>query len=134
MDLREPLYCDTSALVKLIIKEAESVALLKFLCKSDLQLTSSEICEVELTRTIKKIEPELQRDAESLLQDMVLLPLTPAIRSRAGNLRPMHLKSLDAVHLATAIEIQASSNSFLSYDKALNMAARGAGLEPVSPA
>jgi predicted nucleic acid-binding protein len=133
MDLREPLYADTSALVKLVVNEAESEALVRFVSESGFQLTSSEICEVELMRAVNRIDSDLESDAEALLEEMVLLPLTAGIRTRAAHLRPKHVKSLDAVHLASAIEIQANLTSFLSYDKALNDAALSAGLEPVSP-
>jgi uncharacterized protein len=131
--LEEPLYADTSALVKLVVDEVESEALDEFVSESSFQLTSSEISEVELLRAVSKVDAGLLPEATRLLEQMILLPLTAGIGARAAYLRPKQVKSLGAIHLASAIELQANLSTFLSYDDALNRAAQSAGLEVMSP-
>jgi len=132
-ELRDPLYADTSALVKLVVNEPESAALVRYLGESNLQLTSNEISEVELLRAVARVDRDLLPEASDLLERMILLPLTRAVRARAARIPPVSVRSLDAIHLATAIEIQAHLRHFMSYDNRFLDAARAAGFDVVSP-
>jgi len=129
----DPIYVDTSALVKLVIDEPESESLAAQLVESGLTLTSSELAEVELLRAVARSGPDRIREANGLLRRTLLLPMTREIRKRAASIKPVSVRSLDAVHLATAIEIQADLHSLLSYDTGLLAAARGAGIAVSSP-
>ena len=64
--LGDPLYADTSALVKLIIDENESESLARYVSESDLQLTSSVIAEGELLRAVKRVERGRLDEAQQL--------------------------------------------------------------------
>lgn len=129
----DPLYADTSALVKLIIDENESESLDHYVSESDLQLASSVIAEVELLRAVNRVERDRLEEARQLLDEMILLPLTTDIKHRAANLGPDSLGSLDAIHLATAIEIHADLRAFVSYDNRLIDSARSTGIEAIVP-
>jgi len=131
--LKDPIYADTSALVKLVIDEGESDSLAEHLRESNLQLTSSEITEIELLRAVARADPEMLPEALALLGQTVLLPLTAGIRRRAASLKPVSIRSLDAIHLATALEIQADLSTLVSYDNRMVVAARAAGIETHSP-
>ncbi|MCB0828720.1 MAG: type II toxin-antitoxin system VapC family toxin [Solirubrobacterales bacterium] len=130
--LGDPLYADTSALVKLIIDENESESLARYVSESDLQLTSSVIAEVELLRAVKRVERGRLDEAQQLLDEMILVPVSTDIKHRAVNIGPESLGSSDAIHLATAIEIQADLRGFVSYDNRLIDSARGAGIGATS--
>lgn len=131
--LKDPIYADTSALVKLVINENESSSLAEHLRESNLQLTSSEITEIELLRAVARADPDQIPEALALLEQTVLLPLTSEIRRRAASLKPTLMRSLDAIHLATALEIQADLDTLVSYDKRMVEASRSAGIETSSP-
>lgn len=131
--LREPVYLDASALVKLLIEEPESDALAAYLHESGLQPASSEIAEIEVLRAVAKVEPEKLDEASIMIAQTIMLPLTSQIRQRAARLEPLTLRSLDAIHLATAIEIQPDLHSLLAYDQRLLGAASTAGIPVTSP-
>lgn len=131
--LGDPVYADTSALVKLVVPEPESDALLSHLRDTDHQLASSVICEVELLRAVARADPDRLDRAQLLLEQLILLPLTSAIRRRAAAIKPPSTRSLDAIHLATALEIQADLHSMLSYDNRLTEGSKSVGIETFSP-
>ena len=131
--LKDPIYADTSALVKLVINESESTSLVAHLRGSNLQLISSEITEIELLRAVARADPDQIPGALALLEKTVLLPLTSEIKRRAASLKPTHMRSLDAIQLATALEIQADLDTLVSYDKRMVAASRSAGIETCSP-
>lgn len=131
--LMDPIYADPSALVKLVIDEKESDALAEYLRASGLQLTSSEIAEIELLRAVARVDRDRIPEAVALLERTVLLPLTSEITGRVASLRPTSMQSLDAIHLATALEIQADLEALVSYDEGMLEASRAAGIETCSP-
>lgn len=131
--LSDPLYADTSALVKLVIDEVESESLNRYLIASGFQLTSSVIAEVELLRTIFRVERNRIGEARELLDEMILLPLTTDVKHLAASVKPESVRSLDAIHLATAQEIQADLHALVSYDNRLLEAAGSVGIDTVSP-
>jgi predicted nucleic acid-binding protein len=133
MGSAQALYIDTSAIIKLIIEEPESEALENFIASTDSQLASSEIAEIETVRTLLKRAPDRLADCHQVLERLILLPISPPIRLRAEYVRPTALRSLDAIHLASALEIQPDLEAFLGYDNRLIEAAREAGLTTFSP-
>ena len=132
--LSDPIYMDTSALVKLVISEPESDALSEHLEASGCQMTTSLFSEVELVRAVNRVDDTLHQVVSRLLDRQVVLPITDSIRARAGYLLPKGIRSLDAIHLATAVEIQPNLDSVVSYDDTLLKAARSFGLQVHSPA
>jgi uncharacterized protein len=71
--------------------------------------------------------------AEELISRLTTIPLTPALLRRAGELQPASLRSLDAIHLATAISLGSDVTGFVCYDHSLSAAAADRGLEVIAP-
>ncbi|MBA3417492.1 MAG: type II toxin-antitoxin system VapC family toxin [Geodermatophilaceae bacterium] len=130
------IYLDSSAILKLIVPEPESAALFGFLAgQVRIPLVSSELATVEvhraLTRMGKAPDDEQHTLADSVLADIDQLPLAPVIRTAA--LLPGRLRSLDALHLATAQQLP-SVTSVVSYDQRLAEHVVAAGLRVDAPA
>ena len=129
------VYFDTSALTKLFIAEAETPDLRQWLERAhEPQLVSSALLGVELMRVLARANPGLVPAAERFLVKKVdLIEITPPILADASTLPPARLGSLDAIHLATAMDIADAVDVLLTYDKVLADAARTAGLTVASP-
>ena len=129
----QALYIDASAALKLVVEEPESWALADALAGH--QLISSEICRVELARALLRLG--LGKGAERLVRGVVerieLLRLDDQILDRAGELGPNDLRTLDAIHLASALAIGRELNAVVTYDRRLAGAAEEAGLAVLSP-
>ncbi len=129
----DPVYFDTSALAKLVLNEPESAELHRFVEESPGQAVSSVISDVEMVRAVLRRDPSLLDLTLEVLSQLVLLPTMDSIRLRAAYLTPVSLGSLDALHLATALEIQTDLRIVVSYDNKLLKAAEIAGFKVVSP-
>lgn len=126
------LYLDTSALAKLLVVETESSALTALVARQDRNVTST-LTEVELMRLAHRIGPDRAPDARAILDSLHTITLSPPILRSAANLLPgSALRSLDAIHLATAAAIP-DLTSVCTYDARMISAARQLGLRPVSP-
>lgn len=127
-------YLHASALVKLVVAEPESDALRASLEQVDLRVTSI-VGRVELERAARKHDDEgIDARVTSTLAPVDILPLHAANASLAGIIAPMALRTLDAIHLATLLEISDDVDRFYCYDDRLADAARGHGIIVVSPA
>lgn len=128
------LYLDSSALVKLILPEAETGALLTALGDWPQRITS-EIAAVEIRRAARRASGDeaVRRRADEVLAGLHLLRLDAAILDRAARLEPETLRSLDAIHLASALSIGDDLGAFVAYDRALAAATRQAGLTVLAP-
>jgi len=128
------IYFDTSALVKLVFEESESAALVEWLSvREDVPKVSSDLSTVELLRACRRVDDDAVESANLLLGGIDLLPMDRAIVERAGSLVPTELRSLDAIHLASALSVKTNLTALVAYDARLCSAATGAGLEVVSP-
>ena len=128
------IYLDTSALVKLLFEEPESLALTDWLTsRADVPKVSSDLSTVELLRTCQRIDDGALDDARRLLGGMDLLPIDHALMEQAAAIYPRELRSLDAIHLVSAISLRADLTDFVAYDSRLCSAAAAAGLLVVSP-
>jgi predicted nucleic acid-binding protein len=126
-------YLDASALVKLVITEAESSALHGYLGGSS-GIFSSRIGEVEVRRVVgRQREVDAHDRVESLMRRIELLELDADVARRAAALGPVTLRSLDAIHLASALAIAPELDAVIVYDVRLADAARLAGLPVVAP-
>jgi uncharacterized protein len=131
-------YADASALVKLVRDEPESRALRTFIADAD--LVSSELALAELPRAIRRAaahDPNLPLDtligrARDLVEAVALLPLDTALLMAAGALAEPALRTLDAIHVAAAVDLS-PLDAFLSYDERQCAAARLAGLRTLAP-
>lgn len=132
MPAAELVYLDSSAFVKLVIADPETPALVIALA-GVARLISSEILEVEALRAIRRGggTPEA---AHSRLAGVRLLPLTDEVRARAAGLEPPSVRSLDAIHLATALSLGSRLEGLYTYDARMSLVARESGLEVHAPA
>jgi predicted nucleic acid-binding protein len=126
------LYLDTSAAAKLIVDEDESEALAAYIDSSmnEQELVSSAFLETELRRLAIRLEFD-QSVVTDLLARVDLVDPPRSLFHEAGLLPGAHLRSLDALHLATALRVDCVF--FLAYDKRLVDAARAVGLSVRSP-
>ena len=127
------IYLDTSALVKLIFEEAESSALEHWLLLQEDTVATSVIGQVELLRVCRRIEPAGVAGAELLLADLPIIPLAGWLVETAENIGPPTLRTLDALHLASAFAMGDLLTAFVAYDKHLRDAAVQIGLPVVTP-
>ena len=126
-------YLDTSALVKLVVEEPETAALRRWLRRSDRQPVSSDLARTELLRAVRRGAPDRMELARQVLDSIVLVELTTAIFEMAGLLDPAIVRSLDAIHLAAAIDLGDDLDAVIVYDDRLADAARANGLTVVAP-
>jgi hypothetical protein len=128
------IYLDSAAIVKLVHAEAESPALRDWLDeRAETAWVSSVLAEIESFRALARHAPEAVVRLPRVLDLIDLCELDDGSRILAQTVRPMTVRSLDAIHLATALRIQPLT-SFVTYDKRLADAARGAGLTVDAPA
>ena len=126
-------YVDTSAFVKLFVREQESVALDRYLAESRaaVRLCSSNLLETEARRAATLSGVDQTRVTEEL-ELIDLLDTSRGLFTAAGLIRPPSLRSLDAIHLATAM--REGVDVLIAYDHRLLDAARSAGIPTASPA
>ena len=126
-------YLDTSALVKLVIEERESVALRTFV--ADAEVASSLLARTELVRAVRRHPDEKAVDrAADLLDRMRLIPIDVLQFAEAGRVPPPRLRSLDALHVVSALRLlRAGLRVVVTYDDRMAEAARLQGLPVASP-
>jgi hypothetical protein len=128
------IYVDTSALLKLLNDdEPEAAALRHFVDEADPDLVSSALLAVEARRGMLRNRPDGLSTVDLLLHDVTLLSLSDAVLESAGRLRDSRLRSLDAIHLATALLIREDVEAILTYDERLATAAAAHDLPVVTP-
>ena len=128
------LYLDSSAIVKLVLPEPESLGLRDFLAGDD-DHVSSALARVEVLRTVRRVDSaeNTLRDAEQVLERVSFVDLNEPLLADAASLKPPSLRSLDAIHLATALSLD-GLDALVTYDRRLRDAATDAGLTVASPA
>lgn len=119
---------------KLFLEEPESFALRRFLGARP-RVTSSALVRVEVLRALRRAGAEqgVLDEARSFLLGIHLRAPSDDILDQASSLGSAALRSLDAVHLATALDFRPSPGAFLCYDERLAAAARLHGLRVVAP-
>jgi predicted nucleic acid-binding protein len=127
----ELAYLDASAFVKLVLDEPESVALDAAL--DDWLWTSSALLDVDATLAVRRRDPARLDALKALLGAVRIIEIDADIRRAAGELTDPGLRSLDAIHLATALSLGDRCGAFFAYDERLITAARAHGL-PVTVA
>lgn len=126
------LYLDSSALVKLVVREPESRALRTYLGR-DPQRSSCALARVEVIRSVRAHgRPALTR-AGLLLERLSLLRLDDALLDAAAALDQQGLRSLDAIHVAAAQTLGADLSTLVTYDVRMTAAARALGLPVAAP-
>jgi len=129
------IYLDSAAVVKLVHAEAESQTLRDWLDqRAETGWTSSALVEIESFRALARYAPEAIIRLPPVLDLIDMIDISPRVRILAQTVRPVTVRSLDAIHLGTALDIRPSLTSFVTYDKRLLDAAAAAGLPANSPA
>ena len=129
------IYLDSAAVVKLVHAEPESAALRRWLDdRAEIQWISSVLTEIESFRALARYAPEAASRLPAVLDQIDLIDLDQRIRMLAGTVIPATVRSLDAIHLGTALRSGPSLTSFVTYDRRLLDAAQAAGLPIDAPA
>jgi uncharacterized protein len=129
------IYLDSAAVVKLAHAETESPALRAWLAeRAETGWVSSVLTEIESFRALARYAPDAVSRLPAVLDQIELIGLDPPIRILAQAARPVTVRSLDAIHLGTALHARGTLTSFVTYDKRLLGAAAAAGLPIDSPA
>jgi predicted nucleic acid-binding protein len=111
-------YLDSSALVKLVVRERESSALRRFL-RTRRERVSCALARAEVLRAVRHLGPAVVNRARRVLRRVDLVHLDDSLLDAAGMLDPRILRSLDAVHLAAAQLIAPELDAIVTYDKRL---------------
>lgn len=123
------IYLDSAAVVKLAHAEPQSQALRDWLDdRAETGWISSVLVEVESFRALARRTPDAVPRLQRVLDLIELVDLDPRVRIHAQAVRPMTVRSLDAIHLATALHAGDRLTSFVTYDRRLSDAAAEAGL------
>lgn len=123
-------FLDTSAIVKLVVHERESQALIAYL-DGQTSVEASELAVAEVGRAVRRLDPGY--DAAGALDVLVLHRVTPEVLRRAALLTPASLRTLDAIHLATALAHGGGDTHLVTYDERMAAAARAHGLRVEQP-
>lgn len=127
------IYLDSAAVVKLVHEEDESKALRAWLNQRiETPWVSSVVLDVEAFRVLARHDASFVKGLRSVLDMIELVELNPGIRILAQTVKPAAVRSLDAVHLGTALSITGIT-AFVTYGKRLADAAARAGLPVYSP-
>lgn len=134
MSADQPVYLDSSAIVKLAIRERESSALRRYLRRRR-PLVSSALARTEVLRALLPFGSAAMERGEAVLARLDIVRINDQILNHAGRLQPLELRSLDAIHLATAdLVTTAASAHVVTYDQRMAAAALGFGWRVASPA
>jgi uncharacterized protein len=126
-------YVDTSALVKLAVAEPETPALRVDLLVKPV-LASSELLTVEVPRATRRHGHEAEHLGRVALSRLsYLVAMNPVVLERAATLDTPNLRSLDAIHLSTALGMEGELIGMITYDDRLAEAATAFGIHVASP-
>lgn len=127
------VYLDTSALVKLVVNEPESDALAHWLDDTPDSMLVTSVIGVELVRACRRHSDQAAVAAVALLAEFALVPMDATVLEIASTVGPETLRTLDALHLASAIGLRSHLQAFVAYDVRLVAAADHARLPVVAP-
>ncbi len=129
---RPTAYVDASGLAKLVMAEPETASLSRFL--ATYSMTVNDIGVTELLRAVLRWDEAMLPSARALLDRLTLVHMTTALLHEAGTLLPRTLRSLDAIHVASALALGGELDVLVTYDRRMREAAELAGLRVESPA
>lgn len=133
MSAERAIYLDSSALVKLAVREPESGALRRYLRRRR-PLVSSSVARTEVARALLPLGPDAIRRGQDVLARVDLVRVNDRVLNAAGALLPEELRSLDAIHLATAQQLGADLARIVTYDERMATAAKELGFAVSAPA
>jgi len=115
MSAERATYLDSSAIVKLVVREAESAALQRYVRRRR-PLVSSALARTEVARALLPLGKEAIERGQDVLARIDLVRVNDRVLGVAGTLLPADLRSLDAIHLATAQQLGADLARIVTYD------------------
>lgn len=118
------VYVDSSALVRLATDEP-GVEAVSALITDDAEIVTSAVALVEVRRALARVAPGY--DPDDVLDQCIVIGLDPDVIAHAGLLEPASLRSLDAIHIASALSIAADLDAFVTCDRRQASAAMAAG-------
>ncbi len=127
------VYLDSSAFVKLVVEETESVALRAYLANHGARRVSSALLRAESLRAVRHLGPDALSTVREGLRRVDLIGIDDRILDAAGTLEPQVLRTLDAIHLATAIAVGDDLEAIVTYDERMLDAASLLGLRAATP-
>jgi hypothetical protein len=125
-------YVDASAITKLVLDEPDSTAMRRWYVEND-RVLCSRIGIVETRRAVGRTAHDAHH-LNVILGSVDVVEFDQDIAREAAALGPVALKTLDAIHLATAVAVGGQIAAFVTYDDRLAEAARAVGLPVVRPA
>jgi predicted nucleic acid-binding protein len=132
MSAEGAVYLDSSALVKLVVREAESAGLERYLGER-VERISCALARVEVVRAVRSCGDGATRRARELLDRVGLLQLDLRLLDEASELGDGALRSLDAIHVAAARTLGEDLAAIVTYDRRMIDAARMLGLPVATP-
>jgi predicted nucleic acid-binding protein len=127
------LYLDASAAAKLVVAEPDSGAMTSWAAAHQTQVIANDLLRTELLRATRRPAPDRMQRARSVLDALTLFSLTSATFERAATLDPEGLRSLDAIHLAAALELGDELDGIVTYNERMAAAASLYGVAVISP-
>ncbi len=131
MSAERVAYVDSSALVKLAVREPESAALRRHLRRRT--MAASALARTEVIRALAPFGREATERGEEVLDCVMLVRIGDRVLRAAAALPPAELGSLDAIHLATAGLFGRSLTQVVTYDERMASAARALGWRVAAP-
>ena len=132
MSAERATYLDSSAIVKLAVSEPESAALGRYLRRRR-PLVSSALARTEVARALLPLGQAAVRRGQDALSRLELIRISDRILATAGTLLPAELRTLDAIHLATAHHLGGDLARLITYDERMRAAAEATGCSVVAP-
>ncbi len=126
-------YIDTSAIVKLVVAETHSNALIKWVRSAETAFVTSDLARTELFRVVHRVAPEFTRAARMVLETFVVLKVPTEVYEHAGRLDPPTLRTLDALHLSSALSLGDDLEGLVTYDERLAAAGHAHGISILHP-
>jgi predicted nucleic acid-binding protein len=133
MSAERATYLDSSAIVKLVVREPESSALRRYL-RRKAPLVTSALSRTEVARALLPFGNEAVGRGTDALRRLDVIRINEQVLRTAGSLLPLELRSLDAIHLAIASMIGEDLSRVCTYDERMSGAAQALGLTVVAPA
>ena len=127
------LYLDSSAFVKTVVEERESEPLLAYLAGERGRFVSSALIRTEAMRAARFQDPEALARVRDALRRIDLISIDERILDVAGRLDPTVLRSLDAIHVATALALGDDLDVVVTYDTRMIKAASLLGIATATP-
>ena len=127
-------YVESSAAAKLILDEPESDSLEAWMHATAAEYITSDLTRTELVRATRRFVPDRMRETRQVLDNLSIVSIPSGVFDQAGLIEPRSLRSLDAIHLAAALELGDELDGIVTYDERLADAATQLGIPVVAPA